>query len=351
KRSYSFKPLIPVIGWWLTFQWMRALLYKRFLHHTRDCTFYIQMLILPLVFVIFAMIGSTYRPVYNAEQPIVLSSDLYKPPMTTFIRNLERGNDKELIRELVDSVVKDQALQSKPQWRSCPADVASVNLGSPSCSIESSVNESQCLCANGHCIIDVSPDSQDTLNDFLLGTRSKHIQNRLGGITIGVKDSRKEEDSSHSITLWYDNSGYHVLPVLLNSLSNARLHLLMNNTDYSITTTNHPLPFSEYDVSNFSPEQHVADLGIGLLLMVAQTVVVSSLIGFVVGERRRGERRVMRMTALNHHSYWTAVFMWDTMIIVINILLMAVVLVAFNQKQFIENENLGAFILLSLLYG
>lgn len=58
-------------------------------------------------------------------------------------------------------------------------------------------------------------------------------------------------------------------------------------------------------------QQHVADLGIGLLILVALTVVCSSTAGYVVGERARDERRVFFVAGVSRNTYWIANMIWD----------------------------------------
>ncbi|ROT84292.1 hypothetical protein C7M84_022528, partial [Penaeus vannamei] len=197
---------------------------------------------------------------------------------------------------------------SAGQWSACPSSVANASLGVvPHCNISGDSTQSLCRCEDDVCSVDVT--NQPSLNDWILGTRYKHVQNRYGGLSLGVEDPRSPT-SSPGVTVWYDNSGYHALPAYLNALTNARLSRLLGD-QYKVTTINNPVKFSKYGLNSISLQQHVADLGIGLLILVALTVVCSSTAGYVVGERARDERRVFFVAGVSRNTYWIANMIWD----------------------------------------
>lgn len=58
----------------------------------------------------------------------------------------------------------------------------------------------------------------------------------------------------------------------------------------------------------------MANLGVGLLILVSLTVVCSATVGYVVAERVRGERRVMYVAGITRNTYWTANMLWDFLV-------------------------------------
>ncbi|XP_042873451.1 uncharacterized protein LOC122254047 [Penaeus japonicus] len=341
---FNFRPLAPRTGVMLSFQRLMALLFKRLLHHGRDWVFYVQMFVLPLVFICLAMFGSWCRPAFETTMPLELNPYMYSPPSTSFIRELDPVLGP-LGEEFLQLTLGTSG--STGQWSTCPANVADTNPGLPQCNISSDTTKSLCKCSGDLCSVDVT--NQPSLNDWILGTRWKHVQNRYGGLSLGVQDPRTPAGNP-GVTVWYDNSGYHALPAYLNALTNARFSRLLGS-QYKITTVNNPIKFSKYSLNSISLQQHVADLGIGLLILVALTVVCSSTAGYVVGERARDERRVLYVAGVSRNTYWIANMIWDVSILLINIFLTVVVLVIFNQQQFVTHSNLGAFFLLAVLYG
>ncbi|XP_069971772.1 uncharacterized protein [Penaeus vannamei] len=343
---FNFRPLAPRTGVRLSFQRLLALLLKRLLHHGRDWVFYIQMFVLPLVFICLAMLGSWCRPAFEGTAPLEMSPHIYSAPSTSFVRQLD-PTFEPLAEEFLRLTLGASSSSSTGQWSACPPSVANASLGVPHCNISGDSTQSLCRCEDDVCSVDVT--NQPSLNDWILGTRYKHVQNRYGGLSLGVEDPRSPT-SSPGVTVWYDNSGYHALPAYLNALTNARLSRLLGD-QYKVTTINNPVKFSKYGLNSISLQQHVADLGIGLLILVALTVVCSSTAGYVVGERARDERRVFFVAGVSRNTYWIANMIWDVSILLINIFFTVVVLIIFNQQQFVSHSNLGAFFLLALLYG
>ncbi|XP_042241153.1 phospholipid-transporting ATPase ABCA1-like [Homarus americanus] len=344
KNTFNFKPQQTQEGVQLGVQRFFALLLKRLLHHGRDWRFYVQMLLLPQLFIILALIGSKCRPVYVNPVALKLTPDMYSAPTTTFTRTLD-----PTLQPLSDEFLRLSVRQkgSAENWSTCPSHVADYNPGLPHCNVSASNITSLCKCDGERCAVEVA--DQPSLNDWLLGTRQQHIQSRYGGVTLGVEDPRLNSNLSGAM-VWYDNSGYHALPAYLNMLNNARLQRLLGE-DYSITVVNKPILFSAYGLGSMSLEQRAADIGIGLLILVSLTVVCSATAGYIVAERVRGERRVLFVAGITRHMYWNANMLWDIMLLLMNVLLTTFILLIFNEQLFIWRENLAAFTLLAILFG
>ncbi|XP_076034890.1 uncharacterized protein LOC143021347 [Oratosquilla oratoria] len=348
KTNYSFRVEAPVEGLTLVARRLGALLLKRFLHHYRDWRFYVQMIVLPLIFIILAMIGSCFRPNHQDPVALELSTDHYTTSHTSssFIRNLDIDEFGDLEKNLVKV-----CLGSKDDLslKTCPSQVSATTPKYQRCSgfINASKVESECWCGRGSCVLDAS--TQPSLDKFLVATRRNHIQNRFIGYTLGAQDD--SSNSSSRVIVWYDNSGLHALPVALNALSNAQLRMLLNDEDLAIRATNHPVRISGFRLEDITVQQHVADLGIGLLLMVALTTVCCCTVAYPVAERSTGERRVLYVSGISRSIYWVSAYIWDSGVLILNVLLVTLVLLAFDQPQFVERHNLGGFILLTFLYG
>ncbi|XP_050698245.1 uncharacterized protein LOC126986309 isoform X2 [Eriocheir sinensis] len=328
--------------------WLRrlgALLHKRLLHHGRDWHFYVQMFVLPFLFIFLAMVSSKWRPSFSNATPLTFDPALYPAPAATFLRTLD-----PILRPLADEVtlLSLGAENRLGNWSSCPEYVADTNPGLEQCSISGSSVYSPCQCVDERCVVETS--DQPSLNEWILATRSHHMQNRQAGITLGVRDPREGETGRPGAMVWYDNSAYHALPTYINLLNNARLRRLAG-ADHSITAINHPIIFTSYGIWSMNIQQYVADLGIGLLVLVAMTVVCSATVGCVVAERVRGERRLLHLAGLSKTTYWISSALWDTGVLVLDVLLIALIFLAFKEQQFIWRENLAAFIVLALLYG
>lgn len=70
-------------------------------------------------------------------------------------------------------------------------------------------------------------------------------------------------------TVWFDNRAYHSSVVYMNALSNMLLRAAVgsDNSEYGITTYNHPLSLSKYQLSVRNTMEKTADLGISIVLL------------------------------------------------------------------------------------
>jgi hypothetical protein len=82
-------------------------------------------------------------------------------------------------------------------------------------------------------------DSSKDSFDWILDTHNQFLQKRYGGISL---------NQSRSL-VWYNNKGYHSMPLYLSILDSAILRKEMNDSSYNIRTINHPLKLGEDELS------------------------------------------------------------------------------------------------------
>lgn len=155
----------------------------------------ICILVLPVVFEIIAMAFMKIRPPGDYDNMVEFNRSMY-PSATEFYSN-------ENPSEFGDRIYQD--LES-----SCSTNV-------------------DCKFFN---------TSKESFN-WLLDTHEQYILRRYGGISI---------NQSKSI-VWYNNKGYHSMPLYLNILNSAILRNELNDSSYNIRTFNSPLKLNEEELS------------------------------------------------------------------------------------------------------
>lgn len=168
---------------------------KRFLHFRRNYKLMICILALPVIFEIIAMAFMKIRPPGDHDNKIEFSRAMY-PQSVEFYT-------KENMNSFGEGVHRDFE---------------------ESCSVNDNCN-----------FFDSSKDSFD----WILKTHEEFIGQRFGGVSI---------NNSRSI-VWYNNKGYHSMPLYLNLLNSAVLKSELNDSSYSIRTQNHPLKLGENELS------------------------------------------------------------------------------------------------------
>ncbi|XP_058829413.1 glucosylceramide transporter ABCA12-like [Topomyia yanbarensis] len=280
-----------------TFQILRFLLRKRYLHFCRSYRLLICMLVLPTLFEIIAMLFMTIRPPGEYDKALDLTDRLYEGA-AEFYTKTGNGTAFEL-------------------------DVDS--------NILAHCNEADCYLFN----------SSEQAFRWILRTNAEFEERRYGGLT-----NRKDK---HFV--WYNNKGYHSMPIWLNMLDSAILKAELENNTYNIHTINHPLKIEEDELTVSSILQQVADAGISLIILLSFSLVLAGASVYIVNERTRGEKMQQRLAGVKLRHYWGVAYLWDAMIFLIAVALAVVVFLAFGIPVFVDKDQLGGICLLLVFYG
>jgi hypothetical protein len=179
------------------------LLWKRWQHFRRNYRLLICVLVLPVIFEIIAMGFMKIRPPGDYDRPVEFSRDLY-PNTVDFYSNQNPDNyTGKIFGDFQSYCSKDRECQ-------------------------------------------FFPDSHEAF-DWVLKTDNEYLLKRYGGISL---------NSSKSV-VWYNNKGYHSMPLYLNILTSAALKSEMNDSSYNIRTINHPMKLGEEELTISSILQQV----------------------------------------------------------------------------------------------
>lgn len=182
----------------------RNLLTKRFLHFKRNYRLIVCILVLPTIFEIIAMGFMKLRPPGEFDVNLQFSRGLY--PNSTDVYSIQDGD-----------FVGNSTYDDLTAYCSSKSGDVYGNL---------------CKTFN----------TSENLFRWVLNTTNDYPTSRYGGISIN--DSRA--------AVWYNNNGYHSMPVFLNELNTAYFRGLMNDSNYKITTSNYPLKLDEKELSQSS---------------------------------------------------------------------------------------------------
>lgn len=179
------------------------LLWKRWTHFRRNYRLLVTMLLLPAIFEIVAMSFMNLRPLDQHGVALRLSKNLY--PNTTEFYSYEDSNT-------FTEDVLDRLLSMNPNCQASKSD----------------------LCSKF--------DSSEIANQWLLDTHDDFIGRRYGGNSF----------NANRVLVWYNNKGYHSMPMKLNEINSAMFKSEMNDPEYSIATVNHPFKVGDKELSTSS---------------------------------------------------------------------------------------------------
>lgn len=85
-------------------------------------------------------------------------------------------------------------------------------------------------------------DSSEKGFRWVLNSHEHYVESRYGGVSFN--DSRA--------AVWFNNKGYHAMPVFLNELNSATLRSTVDNSHYQILTNNHPFKLGDKELTTSS---------------------------------------------------------------------------------------------------
>nr|XP_031839600.1 uncharacterized protein LOC116430078 isoform X2 [Nomia melanderi] len=311
---------------------VKALLKKRMWHFRKDWMTFVAGLLLPTTFVAVAMGFSLIRPPSGDEPALPLTPKLYDTHPTYFY-SIDNGGDPFLQNvsfQLHDRFGDDYA----GAWQMLPNDTGT------------------CQCLDGHQVCQgVSQAIEGLLQvlpgrptlDWIVSTHQEYIEKRYGGWSLS------HVNDEPLFVVWYNNKGHHALPSYLSALNEAILRAF--GVQGRLTTLNHPLRLSSDQLNRTSLLQHVADVGVALVLLIAFNLVAAQGSKELVRERLSEEKRILFLAGVHPVTYWTTVLIWDFFVFGLSIGLAVIVFEIFGLSAYVARDNLAGICLLLFLFA
>ncbi|XP_026675626.1 uncharacterized protein LOC108632621 isoform X2 [Ceratina calcarata] len=311
---------------------IKALLKKRIWHFRKDWLTFAVGLFLPTMFVAVAMGFSLIRPPSEDEPPLILTPKLYDTHPTYFY-SIDNGDDSFLQHvslQLHDRFGDDYA----GAWQTLPNDT-----GTCECLDGQQVCHGVSQAVEG--LLQVLP-GRPTL-DWIVSTHQEYIEKRYGGWSLS------HEKDEPLFVVWYNNKGHHALPSYLSALNEAVLRA--SGVQGRLTTLNHPLRLSSDQLNRTTLLQHVADVGVALVLLIAFNLVAAQGSKELVRERLTEERRILYLAGVHPITYWITVLIWDFFVFGCSIVLAVIVFEIFGLPAYVARGNLPGICVLLLLFA
>ncbi|CAK9819447.1 ATP-binding cassette sub-family A member 13 [Anthophora plagiata] len=311
---------------------IKALLKKRVWHFKKDWLTFLAGLFLPTMFVAVAMGFSLIRPPSEDEPMLTLTPKLYDTHPTYFY-SVDNGEDpflQHVSLQLHDRFGDDYA----GAWQTLPNDTGT------------------CQCVDGQQVChDVSQAVEGLLQvlpgkptlDWIVSTHQEYIEKRYGGWSLShAKDQPL-------FIVWYNNKGHHALPSYLSALNEAILRA--SGVQGHLTTLNHPLRLSSDQLNRTTLLQHVADVGVALVLLIAFNLVAAQGSKELVRERLSEEKRILFLAGVHPVTYWITALIWDFFVFGCSVGLAVIVFEIFGLPAYVARDNLPGICLLLFLFA
>ncbi|XP_017788277.1 PREDICTED: uncharacterized protein LOC108570860 [Habropoda laboriosa] len=315
-----------------TIRQIKALLKKRVWHFRKDWLTFSAGLFLPTMFVAVAMGFSLIRPPSEDEPMLTLTPKLYDTHPTYFY-SVDNGDDpflQHVSLQLHDRFGDDYA----GAWQTLPNDT-----GTCQCLDGQQVCHGVSQAVEG--LLQVLP-GKPTL-DWIVSTHQEYIEKRYGGWSL----SHAEDEPL--FVVWYNNKGHHALPSYLSALNEAILRA--SGVQGRLTALNHPLRLSSDQLNRTTLLQHVADVGVALVLLIAFNLVAAQGSKELVRERLSEEKRILFLAGVQPVTYCVTVLIWDFFVFGCSITLAVIVFEIFGLPAYVARDNLPGICILLFLFA
>uniref|UniRef100_A0A8C7XP47 ATP-binding cassette, sub-family A (ABC1), member 12 n=1 Tax=Oryzias sinensis TaxID=183150 RepID=A0A8C7XP47_9TELE len=360
-----------VSGMALAWQQMTAILIKRFHHSRRDWKGLIAQIVLPVVFVLFAMGLSCIKNDLQHYPELKLSPELYNiGPSYSFFRN-QNSSSSPLVNTMMsypgidngclEMSDKDVCTRSASSWSS------RGNSSKPFTACKCNRKEQVCQKENYQPPHKKIPSSQIVYNlsginveNYLLATANDFIRNRYGGFDLGMPlpfdlkmDVTTVPKNRTLSKVWFNPEGFHTMPAYLNSLNNLILRSSIpadkEPSKYGISVSSHPY-FGRVD-DEVVVVQGMIQILVAMCMLTGFSITLSSFAIYEVSEHQSGFKRLQHIAGIGEPFYWAVNFFYDMALFMVPVTLTVGVIAAFQVPAFTDRQNLAAVALLLVLFG
>ncbi|XP_040913792.1 ATP-binding cassette sub-family A member 12 [Toxotes jaculatrix] len=360
-----------VCGMALAWQQMSAILIKRFHHSRRDWKGLISQVLLPVLFVVFAMGLGSIKSDLRHYPELELSPALYNiGPSYSFFSN-QNPNSSQLVDTMLSFPGIDNACLDKSDNPVCTRNThkwsSRGNSSKPFSICKCTSEEQICNGDNFQPPHEKIPSSQIVYNlsginveNYLVATANDFIRNRYGGFDFGMQlppdlqmDLRAVPKNRSLSKVWFNPEGHHTMPAYLNSLNNIILRSNLpadkDPRKYAISVSSHPY-FGRADDED-AVVQGMLHILVAMCVLTGYSITTASFAIYEVSEHHSGSKRLQHIAGISEPFYWAVNFFYDMVIYLIPVTLTVGVIAAFQIPAFTERQNLGAIALLLVLFG
>ncbi|XP_057709211.1 glucosylceramide transporter ABCA12-like isoform X1 [Corythoichthys intestinalis] len=358
-------------GMSLAWQQIKAILIKRFHHSRRNYRGLISQILLPVLFVTFAMgLGSIKNDLLHYPE-LELSPALYnfRPGYSFFSE--KNGQSSQMADAMMSFPGMDNSCLDQSGNPMCTSQSKSWNSNG-----KNTISFSDCKCTieDQTCHGDQFkpayrqiPSSQIVYNlsginveNYLVTTANTFIRNRYGGFEFGMKipsalqmDLTAKSENDTLSKVWFNPEGYHTMPAYLNSLNNlilrSKLPADKDPKKYAISVSSHPY-FGRTDEDD-SITMGMLQILVAMCVLTGYSITTASFSLYIVTEHQNGSKRLQHIAGISEPFYWVINFLYDMILYLIPVSLTIGVIAAFQIPSFTEQQNLGAVSLLLVLFG
>lgn len=296
-----------------------GMLVKRVTNSVRSWALTASQIVVPVVFLVFALIVLNTLPTPGESPPLKL--DLSRLPNSVVAYSSGANETGVRLADAYASYLRDRFSSVRPIY----------------------VND-----VSGY---EADPD----VSRFLVseGERSIATYNHRYSIACEMSGDINSTVGNASATarLLFNNQGYHAAPISLSAFSNALLRRITGLQNASVLTVNHPMPRTLTDTVNDEKTQGFQGLAIAFNLQFGMSFLAASFVLFLIRERSIKSKHCQFVSGARTLTFWSATFFWDIVNYLLPCVGILIALAAFNVQAYVDDGRFLKILLLLLLYA
>nr|CAD7259221.1 unnamed protein product [Timema shepardi] len=161
----------------------------------------------------------------------------------------------------------------------------------------------------------------ESVSSLILDIGKENIKEYMNNIVIGAEFNTSKTRDIVVVNVMYGSTVHHAAPLSLNVINNALVKYLMVSGEYSITTTNHPLPDLQLPDLSSTPDIRTT-IYWSLLVPLGLFFFVGFVIAFPLEEKVNKMKQLQIMAGVSPFYYWFICFLVDYFIYLLTSVLM-----------------------------
>eukprot|EP00930_Biecheleria_cincta_P078067 TRINITY_DN6543_c0_g1_i1.p1 TRINITY_DN6543_c0_g1~~TRINITY_DN6543_c0_g1_i1.p1 ORF type:complete len:2622 (+),score=430.72 TRINITY_DN6543_c0_g1_i1:87-7952(+) len=304
-----------ITGRRLFFQQFDALIRKRALSVRRDRKAWASQLLLPAIFIFLALLVARVLETKENAPPLKLSTDMFIGTLSSNWRTYG-GAESHTIP------VADECHGSY-----CSSVLRAFEGGK----------------GKGDVLHKIDDGKKGAMTDYFM-------TQKLDG-TYSAVSMHGEAGGFAKLVLWFKNTAYHGIPVMMNLWNNARLRLL-GFDEGKIEVWSHPLPKTQALLQEelTGQSQVATDLLVALTVILAMGFIPASFVVYLVHEKATNGKHQQLLTGVTPFMYWLSSYCWDMVNFVVPLAVCFILFGSFQVMAYSGNNTFAIFLLL-LCYG
>ena len=295
-------------GFTLIGQQFRALLMKKVFYSLRNLTLTASQIFIPMFFATLVLVMLKNLPKLGDSPSLTLNLNNYKGTNVPIISRIT--NDSDLIQ-----LVNDYKLQFSGSNRIEEQLFNTTNL-------------------NEDMIRYILKESEKSIAYFNL-----HVP--IGAVISDNRDRMYPDQHEQDliITGLFNNQPFHGLGISLAAVDSAVVKYAIQNSNYTVEVSNHPLPRTTADkllqVQYATPQQYQLSEN----LMFSTSFLAASFAILLVTEKSNKGKHLQKVCGVKLYLFWITSFIWDYFIYLIACLLVMFTYFIFNEEPLRSAEQ------------